>query len=150
MKKLSVVAGVFALGAGLVGGQAMAACTGSTRLNATEIANTLPGKYVCSKQGGSDWKWQELHQGNTGATSGALIDYKKGPNDPVDPSKTVGTWAITTQGSNALVEYNYTAFGTSGPYRHSVHNNGNGTYSFCPFPSGTEVIATLQTGSGCQ
>jgi hypothetical protein len=153
MKKMSVIAGLFALGSVMVSGQVLAACTGSTRLRADDIKAVIPGKYVCSKQGGADWKWQELHVGTAGVSvSGALIDYKKGPTDKVDPSKTVGNWAISGQGqgqgNNASIVYNYTAFGAAGPYTHSVHNNGDGTYSFCG--SGPEVIATLQSGPGCR
>jgi len=148
MKKMSVVAGLFALGALAISGQALAACTASTKMSFTQIRATIPGKYVCSKQGGADWKWQELHVGTAGTSvTGALIDYKKGPTDKVDPSKTVGNWAIAGQGNNASIVYRYTAFGSAGPYTHSVHNNGDGTYSFCG--TGPEVIATLQNGPGC-
>jgi hypothetical protein len=145
MKRI-VVTGLILLGAPAV---AMAACTGNTRQNFNQLVGLLPGKYVCSKHGGNDWQWQELHVGAAGSTSGDLLDYKKGPTDKVDPSKVVGTWAITQQGNTARVTYNYTAFGSAGPYAHTVHSNGNGTYSFCG-QGNQEVVATLQTGTtGC-
>lgn len=147
MKKTITVAGLLALGFLSIPTQAFAACTANTKMSVAQLTALLPGKVVCARNG-LEWKWQELHVGAPGATSGALIDYKKGPNDPVDPSKNVGNWQIAGNGNNATVVYSYTAFGAAGPYSHTVHDNGNGTYSFCG--GGPEVVATVQSGPACQ
>jgi hypothetical protein len=63
-------------------------------------------------------QWQEYHQ-----PGGDLIDYKKGNNDPVDPTIKVGTWNI----SGDSVTYTY---GPGSSYTYGVFND-NGNYSFC-------------------
>ena len=122
---------------------AMAACAApSTRVVATaDLSALLTGKTVCVPTNKPGWTWesQEIHQ-----APNILVDYKKGPSDPVDPSKQVGTWAVTGNqgGQRAVVEYSYTG-GQS--YAFTVWRNGNsGTHSFCT--SSTEVVATIKSG----
>jgi len=87
-------------------------------------------------------KWQELHNG--GPLTGTMVDYKKGPNDPIDPSEQVGTWSIGgTDNRGVSVTYDY---GSGGSYVYSVFNNGNGTYSFCS--TNPEIVARIKTGGG--
>ncbi|MDX2367868.1 MAG: hypothetical protein QNK36_05615 [Colwellia sp.] len=115
-------------------GYTFAACTGAP-LNQPALTTLLPGKTVCASFGGE--QWQELHTG-----AGSLIDYKKGPVDPVDPSENVGSWSV----SGNTVTYNY---GSGGSYSYRIFDNG-GTYSFCGIsPAPTEIVATLQTASKC-
>ena len=60
---------------------------------------------VCAKLGGD--QWQEAHMPN-----GDLIDFKRGPNHPTDPSEKVGTWET----NGKVVTYHYTG-GKSYSYR---------------------------------
>jgi hypothetical protein len=136
--KQIIVWGVFVL-TGLAG-QAMADCSGPS-LNQVQLQNTLSGMTVCATRG--DEKWQEQHQGSGG---GALVDYKKGPSDPVDPSKEVGSWNISGTGTNAVVNYNYSGGGT---YSYAVLDNKDGTYSFCGNGTGEEIVATIVPAGPC-
>lgn len=132
MKHLSLLAGLIALGGLAAPGHAVAACTGNA-MNQNQLNNTFPGNTVCAERGAD--RWQEFHQ-----VGGALIDYKKGPSDPVDPTKQVGNWSVSGTGNNARMVYNY---GSGGTYSYQVFSNG-GTYSFC---NGNEVHnATVRSG----
>lgn len=116
---------------------AMADCSASTRVTGTALTNLISGNTVCASRGAE--KWQEQHR-----TGGDLWDFKKGPGDPLDPSKQVGTWSIARN----FVTYCYTG-GLC--YSYSVHGSGAGPYSFC-YANGTEVVsgATFIPGySGC-
>lgn len=122
---------------------ATAACSApaATRVTSVAALNTLlSGKTVCvaSTKPGWTWEWQEIHQ-----VPDILVDYKKGPGDPVDPSKPVGTWKIsgTGGGQRAVVTHDY---GGGQSYTYTVWNNGNGTHSFCS--ANPEIIATIKTG----
>ena len=141
MKKFVLVA---VMAGSLVSGQAMAACTTSTRLAGPAISTLLAGNTVCVPTVTiATMTWQELHQGTSG---GALIDYKRGPGHPVDPSETVGTWTVSGTGvGNSTVTH---AYGSGGSYTYSVHANIDGSYSFCPVPSGTEIFARVKLGGG--
>lgn len=132
MKIRGVMVGVLLLGGVGLAGQAAAACAG-TALDQTQLSNTFSNNTVCAQRGTD--RWQEYHQG-TG--SGALIDWKKGPSDAVDPSKQVGTWSATSSG----LAYNY---GSGGNYTYQVFDNNNGTYSFC---SGAEMVVRVRSGQG--
>jgi len=55
--------------------------------------NTVCGTPTASYTGNPSDRWQEAHVGDSPA-GGELIDYKLGPDDPVDPSKTVGSWQV--------------------------------------------------------
>ena len=81
---------------------------------------------------------QEFHQ-----AGGALIDYKRGPGNPVDPSKQVGTWTVNPGRPNAFVTHNY---GGGAVYTYSVWANSEGTHSFCKVKS--EVKASIKIGGG--
>jgi hypothetical protein len=118
----------------MLGGEAIAACTGNS-LNQTQLATALTGNTACAVRGND--RWQELHQ-----SGGALIDYKRGPSDNVDPSKQVGTWSIVGTGTNARVSYNY---GTGGTFTYQVFSNGGSSYSFC---NGTELLVSIKAGGG--
>lgn len=129
------------LGLGLIGlsivlaGPASAACEVNTRVNGNALRTLVEGQTVCGIAG-SD-KWQEEHKAN-----GELWDYKKGPNDPIDPQKQVGTWSIS---SNAIT---YT-YGPNVSYSFTVHDEGSGTYSFCNGGSPVVTGASFQSSPDC-
>lgn len=130
MKRLPVFTGLVLI---LFGGQAVAQCD-TGRLTGPQIGSFFSGRTICATatgQGGSNAgdRWQEFHQ-----AGGALIEFAKGPNDPVDPSHPVGTWTATS-GSDARITYNYSG-GSS--YTWLVYN-ANGTLSFCDAPGGSTV-----------
>lgn len=122
---------------------AAAQCQGSTRI--ADLTTLLPGNTVCATRG-SD-RWQEQHRGS--GTSGQLWDYKKGADDPIDPSKQVGTWSISQQGQDyRRITYTYNAFGAPVSHTFEVHTNGNGTYNFCGVGAAQTVTgATLRNGA---
>ncbi len=124
MHKLSLLAGVLALAGFALPGQVFAACSGKM-LNQTELSKTFAGNTVCGSRGAD--RWQEYHR-----DGGALIDYKKGPNDRVDPSKQVGSWAIDGTGNGARMVHDY---GNGAVYRYAVYGQDD-IYSFC---GGNEV-----------
>ena len=123
MKRLMVTSIILLAG---ISGEAMAACTAPTRVQGTALSTLITGKTVCAALGAD--KWQEQHRAGN-----QLWDYKKGPSDPVDPSKQVGTWSIVANN----VTYSYTG-GAS--FTYSVHDDG-GTYSFCTAPNGSIVVS---------
>ena len=134
MKMMGIVAGLIALGAVSVSGQAMSACFG-TALNGGQMRSQIVGSTVCAARG-SD-RWQEFHQ-----SGGSLIDYKMGATDKVDPSKAVGTWSIqNVGGGTTAMRYNY---GTGGTYDYVIYPNGGTSYSFCR--AGVELPATVLPG----
>ena len=133
MKTTQSIAILLALGSLALSGQVVAACDGPSSMNQTHLANAFAGNTVCATRGTDSW--QEFHQ-----AGGALIDWKRGPNDKVDPSKEVGTWSIQGTGDNARMEYNY---GSGGTYSYQVYNNGGGSYSFC---NGGELPVTVRSG----
>jgi hypothetical protein len=145
MKKIIVLSSSLLLAA--VTGEVMAAnCTpggaGYNRLG-NALANTLRGKTACATE------WQEYH-----SPSGALIDYKQGPNHPIDPTEQVGTWSVSGggnrngndngngnrngNGDNSVVTYNY---GSGGTYSYTVYQIGNSNrYDFCGQTNITGVV----------
>lgn len=133
MKQL-MVTGVILLS--WVAGEAMAACT-DAQITGTDLSNLISGNTVCASAGGD--QWQEQHR-----TGGALWDYKKGPTDPVDPTKQVGTWSFDNQSTPTTITYQY---GASGPsYTYTVHGASSGTYSFCN--GGSEVVSNAMFKNG--
>ncbi len=114
-------------------GQAMAACTGAPMAEAA-LRSVLSGNTVCAIRGAESW--QELHQ-----AGGALVDYKRGPTDRVDPSEQVGTWSIA---SNGQITYNY---GPGSSYRFSVRAIAGSSYSFCGIGT-PDIDVTVKLGGG--
>lgn len=147
MKKFVLVA---VMAGSLVSGQAFAVCTGSTRLDAAPLKALLGGNTVCVPTATiPTMTWQELHVGTSTSTTGALIDYKRGPGHAVDPSETVGTWTVTANsaGNNASVVHAYSG---GGSYTYSVYGSGlvGSIHSFCV---GTTAIDAMVKagGTGC-
>ena len=129
-------------------GIAQADCT-SAVLDAPTLSTVFAEKTVCGRpgasypgQGGASSadRWQEYHN-----PSGALVDFKRGAADPVDPSKTVGSWSIDAQ-ANKLV-HQYTGGST---FSWNVRGTVGGPYSFCTDAGAEHVVALVQAGStGC-
>lgn len=119
-------------------GTAHAACTAATQVQgATTLRGLLEGKTVCASRGND--RWQEFHQ-----AGGALIDYKKGPTDKVDPTKQVGTWTVSGNGAGTQLRYDY---GPGANYNYKVHTIAAGsTYGFCS--GSAELVVTLRPGQG--
>lgn len=120
MKKAKLA--VFSMLCG-VSSLAAAQCA-ATALNVTQLQRLFRDGTMCANLGAE--QWQEYH-GPGPAMSGRLIDYKKGPGDPVDPSKDVGSWQIV-DGTPAQVVYNY---GPGQVYSYTVHTSGGGIFTFC-------------------
>lgn len=127
-------------------GEVLADCSAATQVihppgpnQPNALQALLRGQTICAIRGSE--RWQEDHR-----AAGALWDYKKGPNDKVDPSKQVGTWDVTGRGTNTIVTYNY---GEPPTYSFTVHQNSDGTYSFCNTQTGEDVIGKLQDGRRC-
>ena len=116
------------------------ACVGNA-LTGAELVTLLSQRYVCASRGNDSWKEKHL-----GTTSGNVEDYKLGPTDPVDPTKIVGTFAITSGASPDTITYNYGDPG--GPYRYVVTRIGgqaSAQFNFCNFSTGVIIQGTVQT-----
>jgi len=121
---------------------ANAACGDSQIMNAA-LTSLLSGNTVCVSNGSGGWENQEEH-----VSGGALVDYKKGPGDNVDPTKQVGTWSVSGTDASTVVNYNYTHGGNSGPFSFTVHSADNVHLSFCDASNNEIVAATLKVGAG--
>jgi hypothetical protein len=66
-------------------------CGGGVRLNATALMAELANRTVCASLGSE--RWTEFHRADS-RTGGTLISYRKGPNDPIDPTQESGRWLI--------------------------------------------------------
>lgn len=133
---------------------AHADCSSGTQVKNTpanaNLSDLLRNHTVCGKPGtgyggaASD-RWQEEHLETT-ANNGQLYDYKLGPGPSIDPRKKVGDWAVAGTGANTEVTYTYDSL----TYKYTVHNNGDGTHSFCD-GSSEKVIAKIQstTNAAC-
>lgn len=65
----------------------------------TDILTLVQGNTICAASNGD--QWQEYHR-----SDGALIDYKKGPSDTVDPTTEVGSWSAA-QGKEPELSHTY-------------------------------------------
>ncbi len=137
--------------AGLAGTAQSQTCSSSNRLSVGQIGKLINGNTICVA-GASGWEYQEQHRAAGGSapataamTSGSLVDYKRGPGHPTDPSKVVGSWTISGSfGNNASITHNY---GTGGSYTYSVHGSGivGTTHMLC---GPTTVSAVIKAGQG--
>lgn len=129
----SFVAGVLPiLAASAALAQQACPCGSGTRVVGDALATLLGGRTVCASAGNESW--QEFH---SGASSGQLIDWKKGPQDPVDPTEAVGSWQV----GNDLVTYTY----GSTSYAYSVCTVPGETLNFCS-ASRNVTGATVRNG----
>jgi hypothetical protein len=125
------------LAIGLVGQSLAQSCPGGTD-RVLIPGNVVRGNTLCAVRG-SD-KWQEYHQ-----TGGTLIDYKRGPGHPVDPTEAVGTWSATN-GANATLTHAYTG-GSSWVWAVCREGGPTGTaFTFVSTTGGTITGATVVAG----
>lgn len=120
----------------LMAGGAAAACPG-TPITGVAITSLLTGNTVCVGTAGN-WEAQELH-----VSGGNLVDFKRGPGHPVDPSETVGSWSVNAAANT--VSHNY---GAGGTYTYTISPNGGAGYSFCSTAGAPEILATVKAGGG--
>lgn len=121
---------------------AIAACSAPSSVRvatAVELTTLLQGNTVCLPAvTRPTMEAQELHQ-----AGGALVDFKRGPSDKVEPSKQVGTWKIIG-GRGTSVSYDY---GGGRQYTYSVWKNpGDNMYSLCS--ANSEIQVRIKTGGG--
>jgi hypothetical protein len=145
----STVLVLFGFGAGQVMAQT---CTDP--LDGAALVSTLNGKYVCAKRSTNEDRWNEFHRG-TGPGPFPIIDYKRGPGHPIDPSKVVGTYTISLTANTVTYDYGNNP---PGPYTYTVKSlapltpGGPATYRFCNVASGeaiTAIVSTSPTQSLC-
>lgn len=109
MKRV-VLAVVGVLGTVVAGSALAQTCpAGTTRIKSGTPANPsgqgnnitsfITGSTICAARGGD--RWQEYH-----AAGGALIDWKRGANHPVDPTTEVGRWSASN-GNDPTVTHTY-------------------------------------------
>ncbi|WP_341325283.1 hypothetical protein [Methylotuvimicrobium sp. KM2] len=142
MKKM-IMLGIFMSAS--IAGEVAADCETETILSVDALSTLLSGNTVCAQKANGD-QWQEYHE-----PSGKIFDYKKGPNDPVDPTKEMGTWEITDRGA---ICYSYG--GGNFIYCYSVHKvPEQELYQFCTSPlpatgNALDVTASILEGNnGC-
>jgi hypothetical protein len=154
VKMVKVAAGAVVIFAACSAGAYAQTCTGAGKLSATQISSLLFGRWACGHSGTE--KWNELHSG------GQILDYKKGPSDPVDPSATparpTGNYTITGNGeATGQINYIYATGGGSFSYQILANGTGSasfsapGTYSFCSAGGAQNFLTTVNTSgaAGC-
>ena len=126
MRSLILVAGLLS-----VAGVANAQTRCGPQMTATQLQALLPNNTACIGTT-PNATWSEWHNGTA---AGSVVDWKKGPSDPVDPTRIVGTYQITgnTAGS---VTYVY----GSGHYAFTVTQGAGPVYTFCPSDGGRILV----------
>lgn len=124
-----------------------------------QIQATIGNRWACANLSATE-HWNEYHTGGASNGSGSVLDYKKGPNDPVDPSATTanptGHYVVVlmTGAKNSVygtITYNY---GAGGSYTYTVSPDSGttatnpGMYSFCTAGGGINIDAVVSTGPG--
>jgi hypothetical protein len=147
--KPNIVTSVLLLLVGFGAAEVMAQTCSGTFLTGAQLVSTLNGKYVCAKRPPNGDTWNEFHRG-VGTGPFPIIDYKRGPADPVDPSEVVGTYKIDT--TNNTVTYDY---GSGGQYTFRVRQTPNPNpaspgYLFCNANEAIPaIISTSPTHALC-
>ena len=138
MKQAIVIATVLAFNAS----QVLANCPSGGNLGDSgqqTIQNVLGGNYACVYN--PTLQNNEQHTGSATDTTGFVLDYKKGPGDPADPSDTLshptGSYSI----SGNLITYTYGSLTYS--YNINATPSGN-VYTFCHVaPGGSDLAVTI-------
>ena len=129
------------LGAGAAAAQGVCSGNGARILGTDVLTQTVRGQTMCASRGAE--RWQELHR-----FGGDLIDFKKGPNDPVDPSTRVGSWSVVPgAGGAALLRHDY---GGGQVYDFAVCRAGE-VFALVPIGGGSRItgIRLVSGGNGC-
>lgn len=162
--KSVIVVGILSLALGTTEALALSCPTvptsgsAGTYLTGAQIRGLIGNRYACVGTF-PNATWNELHGGTF---SGPVTDFKKGPSDAVDPSKQVGTFAVTATSFPGNVPgpgyITYTYANGGGTYDYYINNSNNltltattaapGTYSFCVRSAGTAVDAKVTVGNG--
>ena len=145
MKRFLILLAALSLGAALDDAIA-AAPSGCRGTRVQDVQAALENKFVCAQRapGSNTDTWSEEHGPISGG--GILTEYAKGPGDPVDPRKAVGTWSVLANNSaGATVRYNYTG-DSSSPYTWSLFSLGSNSYLICSI-NGQTPIATANITS---
>ncbi len=113
---------LWALGCLALGSVHAQTCPGGTT-RVDQVMQLVRGNTMCAARGADSW--QEFHQGT--GNSGDLIDYKLGPNHPIDPTKKVGTWSARNGNDSSL-----------------THTYGSTSYSWlvCAAAGGTYTLVS--------
>ena len=137
--KHAIVAGVFLIAnvAGPVLGAPCTASPGYSQLSGSQIQSLLVGNTACYPVIAPYTNQEYLSGGN-------ITDYKKGPSDPIDPSKVIGTYTIDN--TNNTITYTYTGSPNS-VFTYTVWGPVvSGEYDFCssgiPLVNGPVRIVT--------
>lgn len=76
-----------------------ASCPADTvAVTSPTVTVIVSGNTMCAARGGD--RWQEYHQ-----AGGALIDFKQGQGNPVDPTARVGSWSSNDGASTVTHDY---------------------------------------------
>lgn len=118
---------------------AFAACT-PPFMTAGQIKTLLANNTACIGHTPTA-EWSEWHNGGS---TGTLVDWKKGASDPVDPTTTVGTYAITSSITAGIVNYTY---GTNS-YNYYVSAGSANPYTFCNVAGAPSFSVTVNPGQG--
>jgi hypothetical protein len=160
--KSVIVVGILSLALGTTEAVAVSCPTvptsgsAGTYLTASQIRSLLNGRYACVGTF-PNATWNERHNG----ASGPVTDFKKGPSDPVDPSKQVGSFSVTGTSFPGNVQgpgyVTYTYLNGGGTYDYYINNSNNlatttssapaGIYTFCTRTAGTTVDVNVNAGN---
>jgi len=115
-------------------------------LSQAQLTSLIVGSTACVAKSGGGWENQEQHSGGT------VTDYKKGPTDPIDPSKAIGTYTISADSNGGIINYSYTGGGAYTYYLYgntAFPNPPAGNYDFCTTPgSGASVTVAVKKSIG--
>jgi hypothetical protein len=120
-------------------------------MTAGQMNTLISNKYACANFSPTE-HWNELHASAAG--HGNVLDYKKGPTDPIDPSDTAGhptgTFTLANGPGGAqgpgTITYTYPS-GSFGYY--IVDNLSHPQYSFCGESGGAPQLAVTISPSHC-
>jgi hypothetical protein len=127
-------------------------CAGSpgyAQLTQAEV-EALVGTSMACYPASAPYHDQEYHTGSASSAAGNIIDYKKGPTDPRDPSTQVGSYSVSSGGA---LQYTYTGGAT---YTYGVwgsQTSGSGTYDFCngvtPLTGRVRIVVAVGSPTAC-
>jgi hypothetical protein len=133
LRSVILVAGVLSV-AGV--GNAAAQC--APQMPLSQLQTLLPNNTACVGTT-PNATWSEWHNGTS---TGSVVDWKKGPGDPVDPTEVVGTYVITGTNEGSAVIYTY----GSTSYTYTVTQGAGPVYTFCPVGGGPNFSVTIKAG----
>ncbi len=123
--------------------QVTATCpAGSTRITGPALPTLFGGNTLCAASSTNTDTWQEYHQGTS---SGSLIDWKRGPGHPVDPTGPVGSWSAGND-ANAVLTHTYGA--SSYSWLVCQVNSGNNFTLVSTAGAASITGATVKAGQG--